>query len=358
MKQPIYVWLAVIISLLVTGCIDEQQPTKSELQGSSYTGVIPCADCEGIAYKLSLKEDNHFETTSVYIGKSNRPFTERGAWSMQGDSLLVLNKGEENPRKFKIKNDQLIMLDRQGNEVSGSLAKMYVLTEADSATTDNRWEERRKQGIDFRAAGNEPFWGLDIDFDKMMTFKTLNGDSISTPIPEMTQDTASKARIWNAKVESGSLKVELYPIGCVDDMSGEVFSYYANISYNGQEYSGCGNYINATYKLNDFWQLYTLNQAEIDTQNMARKIPALQFDVAQNKVYGNTGCNQLSGNVAIEGSSLSFSKTITTKMACPGDLESRFLKAFENVSAYDISGAELLLLSPNSDTLMTFRRAE
>ncbi|MBN2730801.1 MAG: copper resistance protein NlpE N-terminal domain-containing protein [Balneolaceae bacterium] len=358
MERAIYVWLAVTLSVLVMGCIDEQQPTQSELGGASYTGVIPCADCEGIAYKLMLKEDSRFETTSVYIGKSNRPFTERGTWSLQGDSLLLLNKSEEHPRKFKIKNDQLIMLNQQGNEVSGSLSRMYVLNESDSANADIRWKDRRKRGIDFRAAGNEPSWSLDIDFDKMMTFKTLNGDSISTPIPEMSQDTASKARIWNAEVESGSLKVELYPTGCVDDMSGEVFNYYANVSYNGQQYSGCGNFINATYKLNDFWQLHTLNQSEIDTGEVTRQVPALQFDIAKDKVYGNTGCNQLNGNVAIADSSLSFSKIITTKMACQGNVEPRFLKAMKIVSEYEISDAELLLLSSTGDTLMTFRRAE
>ena len=37
------------------------------------------------------------------------------------------------------------------------------------------------KGIDFYARGNEPFWALDMDFDKGFYFKTLNGIEINTP---------------------------------------------------------------------------------------------------------------------------------------------------------------------------------
>lgn len=358
MNRLIGMCAIVMVCSVLMGCIEEE--SRTDLNGSTFTGVIPCADCEGIAYRLSLKKDQRFETSSVYIGKSNQAFTERGNWTVKGDSLLVLNPSEESPRQFKIKNNQLIMLDREGNEVSGSLAKMYVLGEADSLGTDRRWEERRKQGIDFRAVGNEPSWSLDIDFDKMMTFKTLNGDSILTPIPQMQQDTTTKARVWNARVESGSLQVEMYPTGCVDDMSGEVFGYRVSVNYGDQSYSGCGNFINNTYKLNDFWSLYKLNRSEIiddETSQGGRELPTLQFNLAENKVYGNTGCNQLNGTIALQDSSLSFSKMVTTKRACLGDLESRFLDALQKVEGYSIANAQLLLIN-QKDTLMVFRRAE
>lgn len=337
--------------------MDNQSKMPADLPGSTYTGVIPCADCEGIAYRLTLKNDNRFETSSVYIGKSNRVFTERGNWDVNGDSLLVLNPSEEEPRRFKMKNNQLMMLDREGNQVSGSLAKMYVLSEADSSATDHRWEKRRKQGIDFRAAGNEPSWSLDIDFDKMMTFKTLNGDSIAAPVPQMQPGTANKARSWNAEVESGSLQVELFPTGCVDDMSGEVFTHHVNVAHAGRTYSGCGNFINNTFKLNDFWRLQSISGSEVSVKKHPQEIPSLQFDVAGKKVFGSTGCNRLNGSMTLQDSSLSFSKMATTRRACPGDMESRFLGALQEVDRYAIINAELLLMS-QSDTLMVLRRAE
>jgi heat shock protein HslJ len=301
--------------------------------------------------------DNRFETSSVYIGKSNRAFTERGNWSVKNDSIVILNKSEENARQFKVKKNRLVMLNQQGEEVTGSLAQMYVLLRADSSTVDQRWEEWREQGIDFHAADNEPSWSLNIDFDKMMTFKTLNGDSITTPVPQMQADTATKARVWNAEVESGSLVVELYPSGCLDDMSGEVFNYRVNVSHGDKTYTGCGSYINSTYKLNDFWQLQTLNGSELNHQQPAQDTPSLQFDVANKKVYGSTGCNRLNGTVVVKKDRLLFSKMATTKRACPGNMESRFLSALQKVQRYAIANAELLMMS-ETDTLMVFRRAE
>ena len=346
----------VLIMIIAAGCTDEAATTEN-MEGATYTGVIPCADCEGIAYKLSIKKDNRFRTSSVYIGKSNRAFTERGTWKMQGDSLLILNESEETPRQFKIKNNQLIMLDQQGKEISGSLSQMYTLTQADSTATDKRWEEQRKQGVDFRAAGNEPSWSLDIDFDNMMTFSSLNGDSMSTPVPQMKQDTTTKARVWETEVESGSMRVEISPTGCVDDMSGEVFNYHVNVVREDTSFSGCGNFINPKYKLNDFWTLKSIKSTEINSQNSERKIPALQFNLPEEKVYGNTGCNQLNGSISLEDSSLSFTKIVTTKMACPGDTESRFMEALQQVEHYTIANARLLLMN-KQDTLLTFERAE
>lgn len=346
----------LFILTLLAGCVDEQSLNVHTLTGTSYTGVLPCADCEGIAYKLTFKEDRRFEATSVYIGKSNRSFTERGQWSLQGDSLLILDKSEEDARQFKINNGQLIMLDRQGTEVSGSLSKMYVLDESDAEQTDGRWEKLKKRGIDFRAAGNEPFWGLEINFGKMIAFHTLDGDSVSALIPKMEQDSASKARRWRTTVDSDSLIVAIYPTGCVDNMSGEVFNYLVKVTYADREYSGCGSFINDVFKLNDFWELEMLAGDEV-TEQTKGKVPALQFDIAANKVYGNTGCNQLSGTISAQDHSFIFSQILTTKMACPGSLEPEFLEALQKVSSYSIVNAKLLLIG-RQDTLMRFHRAQ
>lgn len=350
-------WVLLLAAVLLTGCIDKEAPTKESMAGTTYTGVIPCADCSGIAYKLTLNEDKRYETRSVYIGKSNRPFIEHGDWNMQGDSMIVLDKSGENARQFKIKNDQLIMLDAQGKEVTGSLAKMYVLSEPDTSKTGDRWQQRRSRGVDFRAAGNEPSWNLDIDFDKMIAFKIMSGDSVSSPVPQMQKDSELGARVFELKSESGPVKVQLYPTGCVDDMSGEVFDYGVNVDYGGETYRGCGNFINEEYELNDFWSLQSLNGTPVDSLEITRDTPALYFDVAGQRISGNAGCNRLNGSMTLQDSSLSFSKVAVTKMACPGDLENRFLDAFNRVDSYDITNAELSLLN-GTDTLMTFHRAE
>jgi heat shock protein HslJ len=194
----------------------------------------------------------------------------------------------------------------------------------------------------------------------MMAFNTLDSDSIAAPVPEMQLDSATGARRWDAEVETGSLEVEVFPTGCVDDMSGEVFNYMVHVAHKNKSYSGCGNFINTTYKLNDFWQLHAINGSEIMPQEEenAQEIPSLHFDVAENKVSGSTGCNRLNGSFTLKDNRLLFSKEMaTTRRACQGDMESRFLSALQKVARYEITNAELSLIG-ESDTLMVFRREE
>ncbi|MCW9707479.1 copper resistance protein NlpE N-terminal domain-containing protein [Fodinibius salsisoli] len=360
--------LLVFISgaVILGGCSGQSEDTTStqtiqSLEGATYSGIIPCADCPGILYEISFDETQKYSASSIYIGESNRPFTESGSWSVENDTLIVL-KGDsgDQARQFALDDSSLVMLDQEGNRITGSLADHYVLDLKDASDKDDsmKWAELREQGVDFRAAGNEPFWGLAIDYDSEMNFHTLGGDSIQVPVPDMEQDTASAARTLVTETESGVLTVALHPTGCIDNMSGEVFTHGVVVDYDGTSYRGCGNVINDRYSLHDFWTLHALKGKEVSKQDSLRKVPDLQFDLKNNKVYGNNGCNQINGNlVTVTDDSLSFGQMISTKMACPGDMEARFMDALQQVNSYTIEQGQLLLLSDN-DTLMTFHRAE
>lgn len=347
----------ILIGSCSSGSQSGEGSTSTELSGGTYRGVLPCADCEGIFYELQFQKGRQYKATSIYIGESNRPFTESGSWRIKSDTLLVLSGRADGPRRFAIQDGNLVVLDQKGREITGSLANHYILHEADTTKQKAQWKDRRLRGIDFRASGNEPFWSLDIDFDKMMRFEVLDGDSLQVAVPGMTQDTASKARLLQTKAASDSLTVALYPTGCIDSMSGQLFTHRVEVRLGDKTYRGCGNIINERYQLHDFWTLQRLNGTEITAQDTMRQRPALQFDLKNGKIYGNTGCNQLSGGLSIEGDSLSFASPITTKMACPGDMESRFLDAFAKVNRYDISQQVLRLLH-DRDTLMVFHRTE
>ena len=352
----------VIIALgLLVGACSQQKAGKSEItkkvQGKTYNGILPCADCEGILYEVTLNNDQTYEASSVYIGESNRPFVDSGTWKVKDDTLLALEVDSTIDKTLAVEDSSLVMLDKNGKRVTGALADHYVLDQADSLKKEkNNWAELREQGIDFRAGGNEPFWSLTVDFDDAMTLNIMSGDSITTAVPKMKQDTASKARVLKAETESGSVKIQLYPTACMDSMSGKVSSHRVVVEYGDKKYRGCGNYISKEYKLHDFWSLHSLNGEAISSQDSLRKKPALQFDLQNNKVAGNTSCNQLSGQFSVEGDSLSLSKMVTTKMACQQSIESEFMEALQKVNRYDIQNEELLLLN-NDDKVMVFRRA-
>lgn len=82
-----------------------------------------------------------------------------------------------------------------------------------------------------------------------MTFNVPDGDSITTPLPQAEQDSAPGVRTYYTEVESGTLAVELHPIGCMDSMSGLVYDYRVKIKMNEREYSGCGGFVTENHIL-------------------------------------------------------------------------------------------------------------
>ena len=67
-----------------------------------YTGIFPCADCEGIETELELKADKTYELTEEYLGKgAGNEFKVKGTFSFDqaNPSIISLDKAAQN-RKF------------------------------------------------------------------------------------------------------------------------------------------------------------------------------------------------------------------------------------------------------------------
>ncbi len=98
----------------------------------SYTGTLPCADCEGIETTLILKNDRTFSLETKYLGKDDQPVQKLvGAfkWDDSG-SIITLEEVENQPGKFKVGENKVWHLDTEGNEITGELADKYVLTKS------------------------------------------------------------------------------------------------------------------------------------------------------------------------------------------------------------------------------------
>lgn len=71
----------------------------------------------------------------------------------------------------------------------------------------------------------------------------------------------------------------------------------------------------------------------------------LLFTAGQpNKVSGSTGCNRLNGSFDLTGVNfIKFSPLATTRMACPGNTEAKFIEALGQVNNWSINNEQLLL---------------
>ncbi|QLE86659.1 copper resistance protein NlpE [Shewanella sp. Scap07] len=146
--------LLISIGLLIAGCTTSQhdnhpattdsvnqnaalQPAELTPVGDTsqnaldwngtYQGTIPCASCEGIATTVQLNRDNSFTMSSQYLGEDDKVFSSEGKlfWLGRGN-IIRLGEGESQPL-FLVGENQLFMLDRQGNRITGALAEHYRL---------------------------------------------------------------------------------------------------------------------------------------------------------------------------------------------------------------------------------------
>ena len=109
--------------------------------------------------------------------------------------------------------------------------------------------------------------------------------------------------------------------------------------------------------LNDIWVLEVLEGKEITAEDYMREPPRLEFRKAEGKVGGTTGCNSLGGSYIAENGKLSFGPLASTRMACPGDGEQRFLTALSKVNAFKIEDRKLYLMEGNEVRLL-FKKAD
>jgi uncharacterized lipoprotein NlpE involved in copper resistance len=94
----------------------------------TYTGILPCADCEGIETVIELRSDSTYTRTVTYLGKKEKNrFSGTGKWSWINGFTITLGSSAEGPAMYDVAENKLIQLDMAGNRIMGELASKYEL---------------------------------------------------------------------------------------------------------------------------------------------------------------------------------------------------------------------------------------
>lgn len=316
-----------------------------------YTGVTPCADCEGIYTRLEFIDSVTYIKSSKYLGKSSRAFLDMGQWSIENDSVVSIT-AHGTSQHYLHEGTALVMLNQEGKRIKGPLASYYKLMKGEPEGRKN-WNAKIDEGIDFVAQGNEPSWSLELDFDKGMRFTTLEGDSVVTTLPKPTIKDSNIS--YSITSESTTLLVSFSPVGCINNMSGAYSDYAVEVKLNDlSSATGCGEFINPLYDLMGSWTLAALADETAKAEDFGNGLPELRFNVIEKNVSGSTGCNRLTGSFQLDAvGALHFLPLATTRMFCPGKGENKFLSALHQADGYKIEG-EKLLLTKGETVLLTF----
>jgi heat shock protein HslJ len=115
----------------------------------TYGGTLPCADCPGIETEIKLGKNLQFSKKLRYLGKSGQRQELSGtfSWNTAG-SRVVLNIPGGNPSQeyYLVGENKIIMLDIQGNRITGNLADQYVLGKLNTAILEKYWKLTELQG--------------------------------------------------------------------------------------------------------------------------------------------------------------------------------------------------------------------
>ena len=123
MKKTILFILLVICSNAWAGGNKEKQDNWAGI----YIGVIPAADCPGIAVVAILNDEGKYKITYQYIDRDEAVLTFTGAFTWDEKAKTITLNSKALPPHYKVKGDTLIQLDMEGKEISGKLADNYVL---------------------------------------------------------------------------------------------------------------------------------------------------------------------------------------------------------------------------------------
>ncbi|PIE70913.1 MAG: copper homeostasis protein [Deltaproteobacteria bacterium] len=132
-KQLSLLCICVLVCQTITACQFHQTDARTDEHAALvivdyegvYQGTLPCADCPGIAAKLTLNTDNSFVYETRYLEEKDGAFSSTGSYTVTEDLLTLHPNGA--PIHFLMEGDSLHMLDADLKPATGVLAPYYTL---------------------------------------------------------------------------------------------------------------------------------------------------------------------------------------------------------------------------------------
>lgn len=108
----------------------------------------------------------------------------------------------------------------------------------------------------------------------------------------------------------------------------------------------------ANLLLHDIWALESIEGEKIIIDETVKNLPVLEIYLKEERVHGNTSCNTINGKMKVDENEIKFYDIVTTEMACPGNLEQRFLSALDKVTNYKIEKMRLYLFNDSKEIII------
>ena len=291
-----------------------------------------------------------FTTTSIFLFScdSSSSTTSSNAPNPHAEPHMEMHN------EFKQEQVQKKLAEQKENETEPTKAQLQKLL-----------IKKHQQGIDFYAIGNEPFWNLNMDFEKGFHFNTLNGLDFKAPAAKFVKAIDDNIIKYRSITESGEIIVRLDQTDCADNMSGQKFNYRVTVDYKTSKesdfktYKGCGNYV-PDFRLNDIWAIIEVEGIVVNPEIFKAKLPRLEFNIAEKRVLGNDGCNSFNGGFKMEHKRIFIGNLASTMMACfeNEEISSKIGKVLSNNNLDYTFENNLLILSKDHKKVIVLKHID
>lgn len=336
-------FLAVALTLAATPALAQEAPAIGAHGLSlpaTFTGTLPCADCDGIAHHLDLFPDQSYQMRREWLGKPEATVRdELGRWHADpARDAIVLTGASEAPLLLDVKApDRIRLRDIMGEPLDSDLYDLMggALSETDLSL----------------------FMGGMLTYmaDAAILEECLTGRVYPVAIEGAWIDLE---RAYLAEVEGGTPlyatlegTISLRPAMEGPDRRMVTVDRFVGV-FPGQT---CERPVTEATLTGNFWRITDLGTTPVVPPEGGRE-PFVVF--REDSFNATVGCNMMRGGYETDGEALTFGPAASTMMACPEPLDGWERALAETLGAtagYAIAGDTLVLMDEAGETLATFR---
>jgi copper homeostasis protein (lipoprotein) len=320
---------------------------RTRAVAGSFVGTLPCADCEGIEYRLDLFEDGAFYRRMTYLEKGDDTLTyDIGSWSLGADrSTIGLFSEDREPEQWKVVDrSTLRKLDREAHTIESDLNYDLVRTEGLEPFEPRLAMRGMYMYMADAAMFRECLTGRRLPVAMEAASIDVERAYLDTPHPPGAEVLVSVVgRLAQRPPMEGDGTVEML---VVDEFEG---------IWPGET---CGARMTVSELQDTYWKLTRLGDEPVIIEPQQRE-PHLVLR-SDGQVTGFAGCNQLTGPYTVDGSMISFGALAMTQRACLQGMETEaaFAKALHATVGFRLLAHHLELLDEAGDVVARLEARE
>ena len=311
---------------------------------ATFSGTLPCADCQGIRYQLNLFPDDSYVLRMTYVGRTPASNVDDiGSWVPSSDRRAIVLRGvRQQTMMFAVRDQQTLrQLDVNGVEIGSSLTSTLRRTPA-------------LQPLSLRMMVR----GAYRDGAEGKTFTECASGQRWT----IASDAPASRDLESAYREAGrrpgdALIVSLE--GSVESRPNAAGSLVVERLHNAWPRETCEARFAALPLENTYWRLTQVGGTPVAPAANPRNEAALTFRAEPRTFSGATGCNRLAGKYEAAGDGIALSAA-GTLMACPAGppTDALFTAALREARRYRITGRVLEFFNERQESIARFDGVE